>query len=58
MCKAVEEYGNKKAVESAALTKIDMVKNLMETMKLSAQQIMDGMKLSSEEQKLILSKLK
>lgn len=53
MCKAVEEYGNGR--ELAA--KIEMIKNLMESLKLSAQQIMDGMRLSSEEQKAILSRL-
>ena len=54
MCKAVEEYGERKGLDA----RLEDIKNLMETMKLSAQQIMDGMKLSSEEQKLILSKLK
>lgn len=54
VCKAVEEYGNGRELA----TKIEMVKNLMETMKLSAQQIMDGMRLSSEEQMAIMARLK
>ena len=53
MCKAMEDMRN----ETATATKLEDVKNIMETMKLSIEQAMDALKIPESQRKLMISKL-
>ena len=55
MCKAVEEYGNKRAEEKRLDTLFDTIKNLMQSMKWTADQAMTAMNVSQADQ-IVLSK--
>lgn len=54
MCKSVEQYGK----ECALQTKVDNIQNLMETLKLSLDQAMQALKITSDEQQLIRTMIK
>ena len=53
MCKSMEEMRN----ETATATKLEDVKNIMETMKLSIEQAMDALKIPESQRNLMISKL-
>jgi len=59
MCKIIEEYGDKRAKESEEATRIETlfntIKNLMESMKWTAEQAMNAMQISDSD-KVILVK--
>lgn len=52
MCKAVEELAEKRRLDAM----FDVVKNLMETMKLSVEQAMEAIKLSEEDKAMLLKR--
>ena len=57
MCEAVEKYGDRRA-ESARLNNLlENVRNLMESMKWSAEQAMSAMKVSDADRAMLLEKL-
>lgn len=57
MCEAVEKYGDRRA-ESARLNNLlENVRNLMESMKWSAEQAMSAMKVSEADKAMLLEKL-
>lgn len=58
MCNVVKEYGDERAKASAFQTKIDNIKNLMETLQFSLDQAMQALKISSDEQQLIRTIIK
>jgi len=56
MCEAVEKYGDRREEKGKESTKLEAVKNLMETLKLSLDQAMDALKITGKERALIESK--
>lgn len=52
MCKAVDELAEKRRLDAM----FDVVKNLMETMKLSVEQAMEAIKLSEEDRAILLKR--
>jgi hypothetical protein len=60
MCKAVEEYGNMRAqvaAEAAAEEQqVELIKNLMDTMKLSLEQAMNALKISEADRAVLIKK--
>ncbi len=60
MCKAVEElaetWAERRAEERRIETKIDDVRNLMDTMKLSAEQAMDALRVSEEDRLIFIKR--
>lgn len=52
MCKAVDELVEKRRLDAM----FDVVKNLMETMKLSVEQAMEAIKLSEEDRAILLKR--
>lgn len=57
MCQIVEELADKKAEVKRIETLLDSVKNLMDTMKLTADQAMNALKISTEDQKIIRKRM-
>ncbi len=53
MCEAVEKYADRKALDK----QIELIKNLMESMKWSAEQAMTAMQISDAEKTLLLKQL-
>lgn len=53
MCEAVENYAERKRID----TLYETLMNLMETMKLSAEQAMSAMKVSENDREILLKKL-
>ena len=53
MCEAVEKYAERKRIDAL----YEVVKNLMETMKLSAEQAMSAMKISDQDKTVLLKRL-
>ena len=51
MCIAIQEMKKDAANQAADNTLLDSIKNLMETMKWTAQQAMDALKISADDQK-------
>lgn len=56
MCKAVEEFAEKRAEARRLDTMFDVVRNLMETMKLSVEQAMDALRVSEEDRVVLLKR--
>jgi hypothetical protein len=52
MCKAVEEYGNMRAEEQ----QVELIKNLMDTMKLTLEQAMNALKISEADRAVLLKR--
>lgn len=52
VCKAVDELAERRRLDAM----FDVVKNLMETMKLSVEQAMEAMKLSDEDKAILLKR--
>ena len=57
MCEAVEKYAEKYADRKMLDNKIELIKNLMESMKWSAEQAMAAMKIPDADKDMILKKL-
>lgn len=53
MCEAVERYADKKASDK----QIEMIKNLMESMKWSTEQAMSAMQISDKDKSVLLKRL-
>ena len=53
MCEAVEKYGDRRALDK----QIELIKNLMESMKWSAEQAMVAMQIPDADKALLLQKL-
>lgn len=56
MCQVFEELAEKRADEKVLDEKVNLVKNLMETMKWTAEQAMEAMKISETDKKLLVSR--
>lgn len=56
MCQVFEELAEKRADEKVLNEKAKLVKNLMETMKLTAEQAMEAMKISEADKELLATK--
>lgn len=60
MCKAVEElaetWAERRAEERRLETKIDDVRNLMDTMKLSVEQAMDALRVSEDDRAILIKR--
>ncbi len=56
MCQVFEELAEKRADEKVLDEKAKLVKNLMETMKLTAEQAMEAMKISETDKELLTTK--
>jgi len=57
MCKAMEDMRNEVAERTAENTLLQNIKNLMETLKLSAEQAMDALKIPDSEKAKYMSRL-
>ncbi|MBD5460992.1 MAG: hypothetical protein HDR26_08650 [Lachnospiraceae bacterium] len=57
MCKVMEDMRNEVAQRTAENTLLQNIKNLMETMKLSAEQAMDALKVSEADRTKYASRL-
>ena len=57
MCEAVEKYAEQKAESVRLNSLLESVKNLMESMKWSAEQAMAAMKVSDADKAMLLKKL-
>ena len=53
MCKVIEDMISEKEVE----TRLSDIKNIMETLKLTAEQALDALKISTSDRELYFSKL-
>lgn len=53
MCEAVEKYADRKMLDK----QIELIKNLMESMKWSAEQAMSAMKVSEADKAMLLKEL-
>ena len=51
MCIAIQEMQKEAATKATDKTLLDSIRNLMDTLKLTAQQAMDALKISADEQK-------
>ena len=57
MCEAVEKYGDRRADSARINNLIEIVRNLMESMKWSAEQAMSAMKVSDADKAVLLKEL-
>lgn len=57
MCEAVEKYGDRRAESARINNLLENVRNLMESMKWSAEQAMSAMKVSEADKAMLLKKL-
>ncbi len=57
MCEAVEKYAEQKAESARINNLIEIVRNLMESMKWSAEQAMSAMKVSDADKAVLLKEL-
>lgn len=53
MCEAVEKYGDKRVLDK----QIEMIKNLMESMKWTAEQAMSAMQISDKDKNILMKRL-
>jgi len=53
MCEAVERYGDRRALDK----QIEMIKNLMESMKWTAEQAMSAMQISDKDKNILMKRL-
>jgi hypothetical protein len=60
MCKAVEEYGNMRAEAAAEAAaeeqQVELIKNLMDTMKLTLEQAMNALKISEADRAVLIKR--
>ena len=61
MCKIIEEYGDKRAKESEEATrietKIDDIKNIMESLNLTLEQALAAIKVSDADRAILVKRL-
>jgi len=57
MCIAIQEMQKEAATKATDKTLLDSIRNLMDTLKLTAQQAMDALKISADDQKRFLQML-
>ena len=57
MCEVVEKYGNRRAESARLNILLENVRNLMESMKWSAEQAMTAMKVSEADRDMFLKEL-
>ncbi len=57
MCEAVEKYGDRRAESARLNILLENVRNLMESMKWSAEQAMSAMKVSEADRDMFLKEL-
>ena len=57
MCEAVEKYGDRRAESARLNILLENVRNLMESMKWSAEQAMTAMKVSEADRDMFLKEL-
>lgn len=57
MCEALQELMKDEITEKLTESKLEDVKNIMETMKLSIDQAMDALKIPTSQREIILKKL-
>ncbi len=57
MCRAFEEVRDEARAEGIAEERIANIRNLMESLKITAQQAMDLLRISNSEQKELLAKI-
>lgn len=53
MCEAVEKYADRKILDK----QLEMVRNLMDSMKLTAEQAMTALKFSDKEKAVLMKKI-
>jgi hypothetical protein len=56
MCKAVEEYGDMRAESAAEEQQIKLIRNLMDTMKITLEQAMNALKISEADRVVLMKK--
>ena len=56
MCKVIEDYGDKRAEATRIETMFDSIKNLMESMKWSAEQAMNAMQISDSDRAILVKR--
>ena len=57
MCRAFEEVRDEARAEGIAEERLTNIRNLMESLKITAQQAMDLLRISNSEQKELLAKI-
>lgn len=57
MCEAVEKYGDRRAESARLNILLENVRNLMESMKLSAEQAMTALKISDKDRVILMKRL-
>ena len=57
MCQVFEDLAEKRAKTRVLDEKVNLVKNLMDTMKWTAEQAMEAMKISEADRELLLPRL-
>ncbi len=57
MCEAVERYAKSYAEKYAENKQLEMIKNLMDSMKLTAEQAMAALKVSDKEKAALMERL-
>ncbi|MBQ8946636.1 MAG: hypothetical protein IJ058_07475 [Lachnospiraceae bacterium] len=57
MCIAIQEMQKEAATKATDKTLLDSIRNLMDTLKLTAQRAMDALKISADDQKRFLQML-
>lgn len=57
MCEAVERYAKSYAEEYAENKQLEMIKNLMDSMKLTAEQAMAALKVPDKEKAVLMERL-
>jgi hypothetical protein len=56
MCRAVEEYGDMRAEMAAENRQTEMIKNLMDTMKLTPEEAMNALKIPEKDRVTLMKK--
>lgn len=57
MCRAFEDLTEKRADEKVLDEKVRLIKNLMESIHMTEEQVMEAMKLSEEDKQLLMARL-
>lgn len=57
MCKIIEDYGEKKSEETRIETKIDDIKNIMESLNLTLEQALSAIKVSDADRAILVKRL-
>ena len=57
MCEAVEKYGDRRAESARLNILLENVRNLMESMKWTAEQAMSAMQISDKDKNILMKRL-